>query len=145
MGNLQIHHYLFAFAAFAVGCSSDTVRETYENEGDVCLTTGDDTTLKVTVYFPTCLSSSCDRALSTSCNMTLDGNTIRLESRGRAEFRGGTCTADCGTLAATCSLPDLPAGEYELVYGKESTTLTWPDDSGTQAFDSDDSSWGWCG
>lgn len=110
-----------------LGCDSfaDTPKRTYDNTGTVCLTLSS-STLKIAVQFPTCLSSSCDRALPTSCEATLSDGVITLTSHGASESTGETqCTDDCGFLTAACVLPaPIEPGEYILNHGNDSAPVT---------------------
>lgn len=111
----------------ALGCDSfaETPKRTYDNTGTVCLTLASGK-LQFEVRFPTCLSSSCDRGLETSCEATLSDGVITLTSHGASESTGATeCTDDCGFLQATCVLPTtLEPGDYILNHGKDSAPVT---------------------
>jgi hypothetical protein len=113
--------------AATLGCDSfaDTPKQTYDNTGTVCLTLSSGT-LKIEVQFPTCLSSSCDRALPTSCEATLNDGVITLTSHGASESTGeSACTDDCGSLTAACVLPTpLEPGDYILNHGNDSAPVT---------------------
>lgn len=110
-----------------LGCDSfaDTPKRTYDNTGTVCFTLSSGT-LKIQVQFPACLSSSCDRALPTSCEATFSDGVITLTSHGASESTGeSACTDDCGSLTATCSLPTpLEPGDYILNHGNDSAPVT---------------------
>ena len=113
--------------AATLGCDSfaDPPQQTYDNTGTVCLTLTSGT-LQIEVRFPTCLSSSCDRALPTSCNAVERDGVITLTSHGASEPTGATaCTDDCGSLTATCTLPaTFEPGDYILNHGNDSATVT---------------------
>jgi hypothetical protein len=110
----------------ALGCDSfaDAPKRTYDNTGTVCLTLSSGT-LKIQVQFPTCLSSSCDRKLETSCEATLSDGVITLTSHGASESTGASeCTDDCGFLTAACVLPTpLEPGNYILNHGNDSAQV----------------------
>ena len=101
------------------------VRTTRENEGGLCLRSSSDEMLAVTVVFPTCLSSSCDRVLSASCQVTQSGNQLVVVSNAETETTGAeVCTADCGSLVARCtSTAAVPPGQYTVTYGAESADI----------------------
>lgn len=113
--------------AAAFGCDSfaDAPKRTYDNTGTVCVTL-DSGILHFHVQFPTCLSSSCDRALPTSCEAVVTDGVITLTSHGASESTGETsCTDDCGFLVADCSLPTaLAPGDYVLQHGNDSAPVT---------------------
>jgi hypothetical protein len=99
-------------------------RHDFENEGTVCLTLEGDE-LEVSVRFPTCLSSSCSRALDTSCHFSTADGVLELTSQGAFETTGASeCTDDCGALTARCSSAGIAPGEYELRHGDERATVT---------------------
>lgn len=127
----------------AAGCDLPKFETTtFTDEGEACLVRaesqpfddfsgvlepGDD--LDILVFFPVgCLSSSCSDILETTCEASLDGDTINVSSSGRLEQEVDppVCTSDCGIMTARCPAPDLPAGEYEIVHGDQRTTLTLP-------------------
>ncbi|TNE87149.1 MAG: hypothetical protein EP330_19465 [Deltaproteobacteria bacterium] len=110
-----------------------TTAETWEAEsitdgGTPCLTAQADGDGTITVDAGICLSSSCDRGETASCTAVLDGNTITVSSQFDWETATGNvdCTDDCGMLEATCTVGPLPAGEYTLVLGSGSETVTVP-------------------
>jgi hypothetical protein len=112
-------------------------RSVYEDEGAVCVRSVADGKLTVTVVFPTCLSSSCDRALGTSCTVALSGSELVVTSRGETESTGAReCTADCGSLVARCDVTGVPPGSYTLVHGTSSEPITVPATGGENFGDS---------
>lgn len=109
-----------------LGCESEQVRTSYKDEGTVCLRLQGAGTLHVRVRFPTCLSSSCNRALETGCQLTTSGTTLDLTSHGASETTGETtCTDDCGALMAECDSTELvEPGEYLLNHGSDSESVS---------------------
>jgi hypothetical protein len=125
----------WALVAGFVGlaCSSfsdrdDVGKRTFENNGSVCASWNGDHRLRVFVRFPTCLSSSCDRAGETGCEITLSGDVITIESHGESTSTGETsCTADCGSLTAECTSADpIDEGTYQVLYGDQSSEISLP-------------------
>jgi len=116
----------------AVACSGSDggkpFRTTYQDEGSICIRSAADGKIEVTVVFPTCLSSSCDRALGTTCSATLSGTTLVISSKGESESTGAReCTADCGALVAKCgSSIAVPPGDYTLEHGDSSAAIVLP-------------------
>jgi hypothetical protein len=102
------------------------VRTTHESEGGLCLRSSNGQALDVLVVFPTCLSSSCDRELSTSCQVTRAGDQLVVTSHAETETTGAdACTADCGSLVARCtSTVAVPPGPYTLIYGSEPADIS---------------------
>ena len=117
-----------------------------DNEGDICLYTGDfdewatssggeESTFTsadpITVHYVAedCFSSSCTRSVDIACSATVKGNDIVIEGTGSWEVASGKnqeCTADCGLGDAQCSIGPLADGTYEVQFGSESTSLTIP-------------------
>lgn len=118
---------LWLAGAAALGCDSfaETPKQTYDNTGSVCLALASGTLL-VEVRFPTCLSSSCDRALETSCQAVVSDRVITVTSRGASEATGeSSCTDDCGALVANCSLlSNLTPGDYTVKHGTDLGPIT---------------------
>jgi hypothetical protein len=119
----------WALAAMVVSSSAcdsldEGTRHDFEDQGTVCMTLEGDV-LEVSVRFPTCLSSSCSRALDTSCQFSSADGVLELTSQGAYESTGANeCTDDCGALTARCSSTGIAPGEYELRHGDERATVT---------------------
>lgn len=107
-----------------VGCDSGGERTEYANEGEVCLKIAEDGRLQARVNFRVCLSSSCDRALETSCALGVSDGKIVVTSQGASETTGeSSCTDDCGGLSAECRTDGaVSAGSYELSHGQDEAT-----------------------
>src|SRR5688572_28738338 len=58
------------------GGEDPSVRTTFQNEGELCLRSPGDGSLRVRVLFPGCLSSTCDRPLATSCSVNVVGGEL---------------------------------------------------------------------
>jgi hypothetical protein len=116
--------------SIVVGLTACNKTETfsYANEGSLCLRSNPDGTLGAMVVFPTCLSSTCDSVLYSSCAIEVSGTEITLTSRGAFESPVyGSCSADCQLLTAECVSEDkLPPGDYMLVHGEDRGELTLP-------------------
>jgi hypothetical protein len=123
----EVHHsFWFAFPVLLFGCSSDVFETQYRDQGSVCLRSTGGETLGITVTFPGCLSSSCDKVLAKSCSAERSGTEIRIHSSADVESRGGSCTADCGIAAARCALAGLEAGQYSVTHGTDTASVTIP-------------------
>ena len=108
----------------------------YDDEGQICFGESsfpemsdaqapeEGEAIELTVIFNSCLSSSCSEFHETSCAIERDGTTITVNSQGSYTDTtppDGACTADCGSLSATCQGPELEAGTYTIEHGDE----TW--------------------
>ncbi|PRQ05712.1 hypothetical protein [Enhygromyxa salina] len=126
--NIRCFATALAFTALAftsVGCTQET-ETTFTDEGSACISGEPDAAQTVTVDFQTCLSSSCDTLLESSCTAELDGTELTITATATVSSKSGACTADCGLAQATCETPPLPAGSYDVVYGQEQGTLVVP-------------------
>src|SRR5690606_18856162 len=106
--------------------ASDMRTETFDNEGELCMRSLADGSLLVSVIFPTCLSSTCSKAVEATCSVELDGERIVIKSHGSAEHGGDVCTADCGALRAECTSTALEPGKYGVVHGDASYEVMLP-------------------
>lgn len=124
--------FLIATTLLLAGCPVEPevewVEETQSNEGTACLTGEADGAGTITVNADVCLSSSCSRAAEGSCTATVDGTTITVTSEFSWEEATGdvACTDDCGSLSTTCTTDALPAGDYTVVHGSSSETISIP-------------------
>jgi hypothetical protein len=125
-------HYLAGalLLQLALGIAACGGSEIYSfmNEGMVCLASNSDGTLDAAVVFPTCLSSTCDTVLGTSCAIGVADSEIVMESSGSyASPKRGDCSADCKPLIAYCTSPEpVPPGEYAVVHGEDRGAVTVP-------------------
>jgi hypothetical protein len=84
-----------------------------------------DTALTIAVWLPgECLSSSCDTERKLDCSVTRDGDRLVVRSELAWTSFGGACTADCGLPLARCQTPPLPAGDYVIVHGTRTASLS---------------------
>lgn len=85
--------------------------------------------LEVRVVFNECISA-CARDVSASCDVSVEGDTIKLDARGSYRKPGrGACAAVCATLTATCMIEGLAPGTYTLESGEHTLELTLPADA----------------
>jgi hypothetical protein len=108
--------------------AEDWQLQSYVDAGTVCF---EDRGADVAVWVDPgeCLSSSCSRAFQGSCTATVTDTTITLTSDISWEQNvapGATCTDDCGSTAAQCTLPALADGTYTVTFGAEQLELVVP-------------------
>ncbi len=113
---------LLPLAILPVACD-DVVETEHVNTGQACVSGSPDQPHEIAVDFQQCLSSSCDELLDASCTVTVEGNTLTIESTATIRSSGTECTADCGAVATTCTTPPLAAGTYDVVYDDHMTQL----------------------
>ena len=70
--------------------------------------------LEVTVQVDACLSSSCDRMISSECGFTEVDGVLQLHASATIESKGKDCTADCQSPSATCTIPVEVGQTYVL-------------------------------
>lgn len=127
---VRAHSWIVLTGLVLLGaCAPQEVETEHVDEGRACLESAQDGVNVVGVDFEQCLSSSCDELLESSCTTTLEGTTLTIEAAATIRSKGGTCTADCGLVTASCETPPLAAGTYTVVYGGGSMELTVPGDT----------------
>jgi hypothetical protein len=100
----------------------------FENEGMVCMEMDLAGRIYVTVTFPVCLSSSCQRVVASGCGVTKSGRVLQVTSHGTYEETGATaCTDDCQSLKAECdptgTIGLLEPGDYTVKQGTRSGSV----------------------
>ncbi|MEY2929851.1 MAG: hypothetical protein RL033_600 [Pseudomonadota bacterium] len=124
---------LVPFCAVSLACGEEE-RVVREDEGSVCLSQSEGE-LQVVVPFQYCLSATCDLHRQSECSLSLEADGIHVHSRLSYVQMSGSCSPDCGLLAAVCSMP-LPAdGTYLVVLGDQGGEITLPlSETTTNAF-----------
>jgi len=78
--------------------------------------------LEVSVQVAACLSSSCDTLIESDCSYTEVDGVLQLDASALIESEGDSCTADCQSVSATCTIP-VEAGRTYLVRGGDGDEL----------------------
>lgn len=126
-----------AAALVTLSCGAGTApsSRTVSDDGQVCLRNEsgdfesvDSGRLVARVVFDTCISSTCDEVQYRECSVERDGSNLQVTSEVEVLSKGGPCSADCGTVSATCEVPQLGPGEYQLEHGDDSGAFTLPSD-----------------
>jgi len=108
------------------------------DDGAVCF--GDvatDTESTIYIEVDACMSSSCTDDFQGTCEATVEGSEITLNSDIRwDEVTGGNigCTSDCGIPTASCTLEGLPDGTYTVRFGTQTLTLNVPSSEVCQTY-----------
>ena len=84
-----------------------------------------DTPTEVFVMFDTCVSGSTTNWQG-SCEVALDGTTLRVTASGSYDITSGDQVSDCNVFGTTCPAPALSSGSYTLEYGQGSEALDVP-------------------
>lgn len=72
------------------------------------------------VFGPSCAAPECVRNAMLQCWVDMDGSVITLHARyGAFEKPGASCSSGCLSVSAQCFTPQLPKGEYTVVYGAD--------------------------
>lgn len=115
---------LFAVVSLAACENSETTE--HVNTGQACINDDEAGGFLVNVDFGICLSSSCSTLEESSCNVTVDGDTITINSSATITEKTGpgvACTSDCGFTTADCEVPELTLDRYTVRYGDASQPL----------------------
>ena len=112
-------------AALCVGgCDSTTEREVTE-VASLCVNTDGDR-LVVSGQMNACLSSSCDTLIESDCVLAETDGGLAVEARALIESRGGTCTADCGSVPFRCEFMPEADGDITVAAGSLSVDYAFP-------------------
>jgi hypothetical protein len=114
--------------ALVVGCGGPWDTVAVSDQGDLCFDQ-DGEFVTVTVRAPECLSSTCTRDVDGSCDVTIEGSAVSLESDIFWEQKNGpaaSCSDDCLRATAICPLGHLDPGNYELLHGEDRFLMTVP-------------------
>lgn len=117
-----------ALVLAATACER-TVEIDHRDTGRACIS-GEGDVRQIDIDFGLCRSSSCEVLLDSSCDVTVEGDTITITSLATIESPKGsaTCTADCQSANADCETPPIAPGSYTVVYGELSDTIEIPAD-----------------
>lgn len=122
-GRLQI-----AMASWlAGGCADPWAGVAFTDEGALCFTQHI-AAVTVRVSAPECSPSSCTRNIESMCSVDVQGDRIEITSEFSWEepTRVHSCTLDCRTPFAECSVGALADGTYTVVHGDEQSELVVP-------------------
>jgi hypothetical protein len=117
---------LLAGALIISGCGDDTTRSVTIDTGTVCVRSGADGALSVSILFPDCTSSSCDTVRERTCTVSQVGDKIIVHSRAIIDRESGSCTTDCGIVTADCRSAPIDPGDFTIVHGSDSQSMTLP-------------------
>jgi hypothetical protein len=110
-------HFAPALAlAMSLLPACDNERETTYTDFQAFCADPDPDGLAITAHFATCTSSSCDIIQSSSCELTQTDNGWELTGEAVVQSSGTTCTADCGSVTAQCSV-DVSEGTFDIRAG----------------------------
>jgi hypothetical protein len=116
--------------AVLIACCADVHRDVrqYRNEGTLCLSSQSSGGTHVQAVLTGC-GSACARSKA-SCRAQVREDSIDVEAEGSAitEWSGEppSCPQICVPILASCELPALPDGTYQLRYGDRSATVEIP-------------------
>jgi hypothetical protein len=127
----------------ASSCGDNWETQTSRNQGTLCISSdqsalnafnetpaqrvASNSVVFVGIASP-CMSGSCDRNASGTCQVQLDGQQISVTSEFEWETNRGSdqCTADCQRTLAICATPPLPSGHYTVQHGVVMLSLNVP-------------------
>ncbi|HTV17712.1 MAG TPA: hypothetical protein VMG12_03550 [Polyangiaceae bacterium] len=111
-------------------CSGDIQDEpdiaTYRDTGALCLRSDAEGHTSMSIRFGNCLS--CNQVATPACSATVAGTQINVRSTLDVETRNtpDLCPAGCTFAVATCEVPGLSSGEYDISHGADSAAVTLP-------------------
>lgn len=112
----------FTVVLLACGEDETAVRE---DQGPVCWSQTE-AQLQAVVPLQECLSATCDLHRHSECSLSLEADGIRVRSRFSYVQKSGSCTPDCGLIAARCTMPLPPSGTYRVLLGDQDSEITLP-------------------
>jgi hypothetical protein len=98
----------------------------YSSSGALCFTSNPDGSIELVVNIGTCVSSSCDRVLAATCDLSEAGGVITVTSHAEVEHGRIQCTTDCGVPTARCGSAPVAPGTYAVTYGLQHAEVTLP-------------------
>ncbi len=111
------------FAAAPRHEQKDVVR--YQNVGAVCLSPRSAGGTHVQAVLNGCVSGCAET--EASCSAVVADGVVHLEAQGSTTRTwDGDCPDVCLQVNATCSLPEVPAGMYELRHGSAAAPIELP-------------------
>jgi len=117
--------------AILVACGSDERKEVthYQDVGAVCLFPLSAGGARVQAVLNGCVTACAE--VRASCTAKLLEGILELEAEGSSTRTFGgdppdECPAVCQRVEASCALPSVPDGSYELRYGERSTQVELP-------------------
>ena len=116
--------WVAGLTAALMGCGQEETT-VHEDEGGVCLSQTE-SELRAIVPLPDCLSASCDIQRQSECSLSLEAEGIRVHSRFSYLRKSGSCTLDCGIIAARCTMPLPPTGTYPVLLGDRGGEIILP-------------------
>ena len=113
-----------ALAPLGLAAGSCTTIENHEvtELQAICVSSGNGTDgvtteIALNVEFNTCLSSSCDTLVDSSCEASVEGDVIEVSGLASIDAQvNGACTLDCGLATASCQL-EVANGTYTIRSG----------------------------
>jgi hypothetical protein len=128
------------FAALLVACAAGEPHVVRSDVGQACMFPDADAALQyrpptvqvyaagaqpvITVGSFGC--STCDRDQQAWCEVTRDGDVLRVATLSSWIEWDGACSREVCGLRTSCDVPALDAGTYTLVLGSASTTVAVP-------------------
>ncbi|MGH1346298.1 MAG: hypothetical protein ACRBN8_32325 [Nannocystales bacterium] len=119
----------FPVVALSTACDGETLDATQSTVSGVqsfCVEAvdgADGAELEVNVQLDACLSSSCDTLIESKCTLTEVDGALQIEASAILQHEGDTCTADCRSINATCTIP-APLEETYIVRGDDGDEVT---------------------
>lgn len=117
---------LFLIALSACGSDDRQVTQ-YQGVGAVCLSPRSAGGSHIQVVLDACVSACAE--VEGSCSASVSDDVVELVAAGSSTTNHGaedSCPLHCLAVEATCLLPAVPAGTYDLRYGTRTTRVVLP-------------------
>jgi hypothetical protein len=113
--------FFLGFAALAASCGNQSL----ETPEELLISTyPKDAAFTLTLIMESC-RDTCATYQESTCEVEIDGNTIKLSPEVEYERSNDECAEVCnGQVFAHCSIPALGAGTYTIEAGSFKRTIT---------------------
>jgi hypothetical protein len=118
----------------ALACSDDdgtrVERSEFNNEGSLCVRTGEEGELIISVVVDGC-ASGCARVVDSACEVAADNADLVVHSSITVEQRRGAgvvCPDVCVPIGVSCAPMQVASGDYLFHYGGSRSAARLPTD-----------------
>ena len=119
----------------ALACSDDEgarlERSEFNDEGSLCVRTGEAGELLISVVVDGC-ASGCARIVDSACEVDADGADLFIHSTITVEQRrgpGGVCPDACVPIGVSCAPMQVASGDYLFHYGGNISAARLPNEA----------------
>jgi hypothetical protein len=106
-------------------CHDSAEQRVYVDSGALCLRASGDQ-LRAEVKLLDCVTSSCNRQVAGSCNVSQHERQLSIASRLVLQHEKTRCATDCSNWTLRCEIPAPSPGSYDVVFGTARASLAFP-------------------